>query len=78
MKLRSFFTSLTRREWQAGDYVVGEVTFLPNKLSRIELTSDRMVEVVEEGSHHQDLDVHGEDYIGEGYRAPLEGGRASR
>jgi molybdopterin-guanine dinucleotide biosynthesis protein len=26
---------------------VGEVAFLPNKLSRIELTSDRMVEVVE-------------------------------
>ena len=26
---------------------MGEVAFLPNKLSRIELTSDRMVEVVE-------------------------------
>ena len=44
MKLRCFFTSLTRREWETGDYVVEEVTFLPNKLSRIELTSDRMVE----------------------------------
>ena len=63
MKHRNFFTSLTRisdlpevsfsveplsrREWETGDYVVGEVTSAPNKLSRIELTSGRMVEVVE-------------------------------
>jgi hypothetical protein len=63
MKHRYFFTSLTRisdlpevtfsveplsrREWETGDYVVGEVTSAPNKLSRIELTSGRMVEVVE-------------------------------
>jgi hypothetical protein len=47
MKLRCFLTFLARRGWETGDYVVGEVTFLPNKLSRIELTSERMVEVVE-------------------------------
>ena len=38
---------LTRREWETGDYVVGEVVSPPNPLSRIELTSGRMVEVVE-------------------------------
>ncbi len=63
MKHRYFFTSLTRisdlpevsfkvgplsrREWETGDYVVGEVTSPPSKLSRIELASGRMVEVVE-------------------------------
>jgi len=63
MKPRHFFTSLTRisdlpevpfsveplsrREWKTGDYVVGEVASPPNSLSRIELTSGRMVEVVE-------------------------------
>ena len=38
---------LSRREWETGDYVVGEVTSPPNRLSRIELSSGRMVEVVE-------------------------------
>ena len=63
MKPRYFFTSLTRisdlpkapfsveplprREWETGDYVVGEVASPPNRLSRIELTSGRMVEVAE-------------------------------
>jgi hypothetical protein len=63
MKPRHFFTSLTRisdlpevpfsvvplsqREWEMGDYVVGEVASPPNRLSRIELSSGRMVEVVE-------------------------------
>jgi hypothetical protein len=63
MKPRYFFTSLTRisdlpeipfsvepltrREWETGDYVVGEVVSPSNRLSRIELTSGRMVEVVE-------------------------------
>ena len=63
MKHRYFFTSLrcisdlpevsfsvevlSKREWETGDYVVGEVTSPPNRLSRIELTSGRMVEVVE-------------------------------
>ena len=63
MKPRYFFTSLTRisdlpkisfsveplsrREWETGDYVVMEVASPPNGLSRIELTSGRMVEVVE-------------------------------
>jgi hypothetical protein len=63
MKPRYFFTSLTRisnlpeisfsveplsrREWETGDYVVGKVTSPPNRLSQIELTSGRMVEVVE-------------------------------
>jgi hypothetical protein len=63
MKPRYLFTSLTRitdlpeapfsveplsrREWETGDYVVGEVASPPNRLSRIELSSGRMVEVVE-------------------------------
>ncbi len=63
MKAKHFYTSLTRisdlqetafsverlprREWETGDYVVGEVVSPPNSLSRIELTSGRMVEVVE-------------------------------
>lgn len=63
MRSRYFFSSLTRisdlperpfyvgglprREWATGDYVVGEVVSPPNRLSRIELTSGRMVEVVE-------------------------------
>jgi len=63
MKPRYFFTSLTRisdlpevpfsveplsrREWETGDYVVGEAASPPNRLSRIELSSGRMVEVVE-------------------------------
>lgn len=61
MKPRYFFTSLTRisdlphvtfsveplsrREWATGDYVVGEVASPPNRLSQIELSSGRMVEV---------------------------------
>ena len=36
-----------RREWETGDYVVGEVASSPNRLSRIELASGRMVEVAE-------------------------------
>lgn len=63
MKPRYFFASLTRisdlpeqrfsverlsrREWETGDYVVGEVASPPNRLSRIELSSGRMVEAVE-------------------------------
>jgi hypothetical protein len=63
MKPRYFFTSLTRisdlqevpfsvwplprREWETGDYVVGEVASMPNRLSRIELVNGRMVELVE-------------------------------
>jgi hypothetical protein len=63
MKPRYFFTSLTRisdlpetpfsvealprRGWETGDYVVGEVVSPPNRLSRIELASGRMVEVAE-------------------------------
>ena len=63
MKPRYFFTSLTRisdlpevsfsveplsrRGWEAGEYVLGEVTSPPNRLSRIELSSGRMVEVAE-------------------------------
>lgn len=39
--------ALSRREWETGDYVVGEVASSPNRLSRIELTSGRMVEVAE-------------------------------
>ncbi len=62
MKPRYFFTSLTRitdlhevpfsveplprREWETGDYVVGEVASMPNRLSLIELGNGRMVEVV--------------------------------
>ena len=54
MKAKYFYTSLTRisdlqqtafsvervprREWDTGDYVVGEVVSPPNSLSRIELT----------------------------------------
>jgi hypothetical protein len=38
---------LSRREWATGDYVVGEVVSPPGKLSRTELTTGRMVEVVE-------------------------------
>lgn len=64
MKPRYFFTSLTRisdlserpfsvkplvrREWATGDYVVGRVVSPPSRLSRIELPSGRMVEVVED------------------------------
>lgn len=64
MKPRYFFTSLTRisdlperpfsveplsrREWETGDYVVGKVVSPPSRLSRIELPSGRMVEVVED------------------------------
>ena len=63
MKTKYFFSSLTRisdlpestlsveplsrREWATGDYVAGEVISTPSNLSRIELTSGRMVEVVE-------------------------------
>lgn len=63
MKTKYFFSSLTRisdlpestlsveplsrREWATGDYVAGEVISTPSRLSRIELTSGRMVEVVE-------------------------------
>lgn len=63
MKDKKFFASLTRnsdleersfsvgpvsrQEWQSGDYVVGEVVSPPNRLSRIELPTGRMVEVVE-------------------------------
>lgn len=63
MKEKYFFASLTRisdleerpfsvgsvarRGWQTGDYVVGEVVSPPNGLSRIELPTGRMVEVVE-------------------------------
>lgn len=63
MKPRYFFTSLTRisglpetpftvdplprRKWETGDYVVGEVASQPNGLSRLELSTGRMVEVVE-------------------------------
>jgi hypothetical protein len=61
MRPKYFFTSLTRisdlperlfsvealprRRWETGDYVVGEVVSAPNRLSRIELASGRMVEV---------------------------------
>jgi hypothetical protein len=38
---------LPRREWGTGDYVVGEVISSPSRLARIELTTGRMVEVVE-------------------------------
>jgi hypothetical protein len=63
MKPRYIFTSLTRisdlpevpfsveplprREWETGDYVVGEVASPPHRLSLIELGNGRMVEVVE-------------------------------
>lgn len=63
MKQRYFYTSLTRisdlpersfrveplprRRWETGDYVVGEVVSAPGGLSRIELPSGRMVEVVQ-------------------------------
>ena len=63
MKPRYIFTSLTRisdlteipfsvdplprREWETGDYVVGEVVSPPHRLSLIELGNGRMVEVVE-------------------------------
>ena len=59
MKPRYFSTSLTRisdlpevsfsveplsrREWERGNYVVGEVTSPSNRLSRIEVASGRMV-----------------------------------
>ena len=39
--------SLPRKEWATGDYVVGEVVSAPNRFSRLELTSGRMVEVAE-------------------------------
>jgi hypothetical protein len=38
---------LSRRGWETGDYVVGEVVSPPGRLARIELSSGRMVEVVE-------------------------------
>jgi hypothetical protein len=63
MKPRYVFTSLTRisdlqevpfsvwplprREWETGDYIVGEVASMPNRLSRIELGNGRMVELAE-------------------------------
>jgi hypothetical protein len=63
VKAKHFFTSLSRisdlpsvpftvqplsrQEWETGDYVVGEVASPPSRLSQIELTSGRMVEVVE-------------------------------
>lgn len=63
MKEKYFFASLTRisdleqrpfsvgqvsrRGWQSGDYVVGEVAAPPKGLSQIELSTGRMVEVVE-------------------------------
>ena len=63
MKEKCFFASLTRisdleersfsvepvsrRGWRTGDYVMGEVVSPPNGLSRIELPTGRMVEVVE-------------------------------
>ena len=39
--------SVSRRGWQTGDYVVGEVVSPPSGLSKIELSTGRMVEVVE-------------------------------
>src|SRR5215207_2421422 len=61
MTSKYFFTSLTRisdlpevpfsvepmprKAWSMGDYVVGEVISPPTRLSRVELTSGRMVEV---------------------------------
>ena len=63
MTPKYFFTSLTRisdlpevpfsmeplprESWETGDYVIGEVDSPPSSLSRIELASGRMVEVVE-------------------------------
>jgi hypothetical protein len=63
MNHKYFFTALTRRsdlperpfevralpreQWATGDYVVGEVISPPGKRSLIELTSGRMVEVLE-------------------------------
>ncbi|MGK7875823.1 MAG: hypothetical protein AB4426_21760 [Xenococcaceae cyanobacterium] len=38
---------LPRRQWATGDYVVGEVLATPGKLSKVELTSGRMVELME-------------------------------
>ena len=59
-----FFSSLTRisdlaeegftvapvdqAEWEMGDYVVGEVVSRPGALSRVELRSGRMIELVKE------------------------------
>ena len=59
-----FFSSLTRisdlaeegfavapldqTEWAMGDYVVGEVVSRPGALSRVELRSGRMIELVKE------------------------------
>lgn len=63
MKEKCFFASLTRisdldkrpffvepvsrRWWETGDYVVGEVISAPSRLSCIELSTGRMVEVAE-------------------------------
>lgn len=63
MKENCFFASLTRisdleekpfsvgrisrREWETGDYVVGEVTSPSNGTPRIELSTGRMIEAVE-------------------------------
>ncbi len=63
MTIKYFYTSLTRisnlpevsfsveelprEEWEAADYVVGEVSSPPGGLSQVELANGRMVEVVE-------------------------------
>ncbi len=39
--------TLPREQWATGDYVVGEVTLPPDKRSLVELTSGRMVEVLQ-------------------------------
>lgn len=60
---RYFFTSLTRisnlrevpfvvqqlarEKWRAGDYVVGEVNARPNPVTRIEMSTGRVIEVME-------------------------------
>ncbi|MGF1472482.1 MAG: hypothetical protein ACFB50_12190 [Rubrobacteraceae bacterium] len=41
-----YIGSVSRSGWQTGDYVVGEVVSPPDGLSRIELPTGRMVEVV--------------------------------
>ena len=40
-------TMLDRSEWATGDYVVGEVVSRPTTMSRAELRSGRMIELVE-------------------------------
>jgi hypothetical protein len=39
-------TPLPKEDWASGDYVVGEVISRPGELSRVELRSGRMIEVV--------------------------------